>query len=472
MRLFECLFVIAESAAIIAVLILHGRTPSWLVGLIAAALLLILVHGVVEGPHWQLAPAYFAGCLLVVWLMPAYRMHAESTAVVAGALVVVSLGLCWALPMFRFPKPSGEYPVGTRIFDLTDESRAETHTGTAGGRRRLVVQLWYPSATARGRRERYRRWKETTLLSSYQAVLRTDSIQDAPVAKGRFPVVVFNHAWGGFRNRCTYSIQDLASHGFVVAAISHTHNTAAVVFDDGRVVRYDQFDIGFDCPYYIPLEERLALADEELRVQTEDCRFVLDTLERFDGTAGHPLAGRIDVSKVGCYGFSYGGAVAVEWAREDDRVLSALELDGVLHGVAAREGLNKPLMVIDSVTVQAPEEIPAGLDQLAESTMRMMQLSAEAKRATLSRFGGYAVYLGRMHHGSFSDRSFMSPWRRLSGGSRIPARRCAQILNGYVLAFFQQTLLRRPSPLLAAEARVFPEAELTVYQGAESAGRG
>jgi len=383
---------------------------------------------------------------------------------------VVSLGLCWALPMFRFPKPSGAYPVGTRIFDLTDESRAETHAGAAGGRRRLVVQLWYPSATARGRRERYRRWKETTLLSSYQAVLRTDSIQDAPVAEGRFPVVVFNHAWGGFRNRCTYSIQDLASHGFVVAAISHTHNTAAVVFDDGRVVRYDQFDIGFDCPHYIPLEERLALADEELRVQTGDCRFVLDTLERFDGTAGHPLAGRLDASRVGCYGYSYGGAVAAEWAREDDRVLGALELDGVLHGVAAREGLNKPLMVIDSVTVQAPEEIPAGLDPLAESTMRMMQLSAEAKRATLRRFGGYAVYLGGMHHGSFSDRSFMSPWRRLSGGSRIPARRCAEILNGYVLAFFQQTLLQKPSPLLTAEARVFPEAELTVYPATENAG--
>jgi predicted dienelactone hydrolase len=470
MRLFEYLFVIAESTAIVSVLMPHGGTPLWLVGLIAAALLLMLVHGVVEGPHWQLGPAYIAGCILAVGLMPGHPMRAPMLPVVAGALVVVSLGLCWALPMFRFPKPSGAYPVGTRIFDLTDESRAETHAGAAGGRRRLVVQLWYPSATARGRRERYRRWKETTLLSSYQAVLRTDSIQDSPVAEGRFPVVVFNHAWGGFRNRCTYSIQDLASHGFVVAAISHTHNTAAVVFDDGRVVRYDQFDIGFDCPHYIPLEERLALADEELRVQTGDCRFVLDTLERFDGTAGHPLAGRLDASRVGCYGYSYGGAVAAEWAREDDRVLGALELDGVLHGVAAREGLNKPLMVIDSVTVQAPEEIPAGLDPLAESTMRMMQLSAEAKRATLRRFGGYAVYLGGMHHGSFSDRSFMSPWRRLSGGSRIPARRCAEILNGYVLAFFQQTLLQKPSPLLTAEARVFPEAELTVYPATENAG--
>jgi dienelactone hydrolase len=464
MRLVEWLLVVAEMSATVSVWMLYGGTPSWLTWLIAASIFLLFVHALIEGVHWQLGPAYLACCFLVLYLTPIGhgRVAVLALPITVAILILTSLVFSWALPMFQLPEPSGDYPVGTRIFFMTDTRRRETHDEAIQGDRQIVVQLWYPAADSKGRRACYRRLKETTRLSSYQAVLRTNSIENAALPNGRFPVLVFNHAWGDFRNRCTYSFQDLASHGFIVVSISHTYNSGVVALADGRVVHHNQFDVGFDCPDHIPLEDRLALADEELRIQTDDCRFVLDSLEEFDRTPGHLLEKHIDTGKVGTYGYSFGGAVSVEFAKEDPRVGAALQLDGVLHGNGALEGLNKPFMAIDS-SVMKRHESPSGAVDSLGATAIMMKRSADAKVATLVRFGGYRVCIGDMNHGSFSDKIFMSPLGGLSGRTGIPPVRCAEILNGYALAFFQQSLLKRPSPLLSEEAKSFPEAELRIF---------
>ena len=152
-------------------------------------------------------------------------------------------------------------------------------------------------------------------VSSYQAVLKTHSLQDAPMTAGRFPVIVYNSAWWGFRSRSTFMTQDLASHGFVVVAISHPYNSSMVELADGSIANPDySFDLGFSLARYIPIQERFAMADEELAIQTADCRFCLDELEKLDRTPGHPLESRLWMDRVGAYGYSFGGAVSVELA--------------------------------------------------------------------------------------------------------------------------------------------------------------
>jgi platelet-activating factor acetylhydrolase len=53
--------------------------------------------------------------------------------------------------------------------------------------------------------------------------LRLWAVEDAPVAESppKLPVIVFSHGIGGIRTTYSSICTDLASHGFVVAAIEH-----------------------------------------------------------------------------------------------------------------------------------------------------------------------------------------------------------------------------------------------------------
>jgi dienelactone hydrolase len=458
-------WLIVASSLLTITLFLQGRPQSSTILFGVAAALLVLLHAWLEGMHWQMAPAYLAVAqmLFVTAMGLSSPMLRLSCGIMAGAMIAASLVLSWILPMFKLPAPTGRYPVGTRTLNLIDLNRMEMHEAGRPGNREVVAQLWYPAATPKWRKALYRRRKETTRRSSYQAVLKTHSLQDAPVAAGRFPVIVHNSAWWGFRNRSTFMIQDLASHGFIVVAISHPYNSSMVELADGSVANPDySLDLGFSLARYIPLDERFAMADQELAIQTADCKFVLDELEKLDRTPSHPLESRMRMDCVGAYGYSFGGAVGVELAREDSRVRVAVELDGVLHGAAYSQGLDKPILIIDSPWMIKPDEHTDN-PRLAE-TSRLWNLIAESKMRLLERCGGVRIIIDGLVHADFTDQMFMSPLRRLSSSGSVAPKRVAHILNTYVLAFFQQTLLDIPSPLFSQDAKDFPEATVEEWR--------
>jgi dienelactone hydrolase len=465
MRPIEWLIVATSLLAIVC--LLQPQPPSSTLWLGVAAALLVLLHDRLEGMHWQMAPAYLAvGLTLFVTATgltsPMLRL---SCGIMAGAMVAASLVLSWVMPMFKLPVPTGRYPVGTRTLYLTDSNRLEMHEWARSGNREVVAQLWYPAAMEGGPKAKYRMRCETSRRSSYQSVLAMHALQDAPLATGRFPVIVYNPAWHGLRHSSTFIIQELASHGFVVAAISHPYNSSMVALSDGTTVHPDySHDIGYSKHHYIPLEERLAMAEEELAIQTRDCRFVLDELQRFDQTVGHPLEAHLQMDRVGAQGISFGGAVSMELAREDARVRSALELDGVVQGSAALHGLDKPFMFLDCPLKGPPYEVEEGADLRAVETAGLWKRTADTKALLLSRCGGIRVLVEGIGKSDFYDQIFMSPLRKLSRVGSVPRKRVALILNSYVLAFFQQTLLDKPSSLFSQDAKDFPEATVQEWR--------
>lgn len=467
MRPIERALVLLILMTIPSTVVLHAF-PLWYKALVFAAALLVPLHAWFEGPHWQMASAYVAAFLLPVTLTSfAQGLGFRWTvAIVAALLLLASIAFSFALPMFKLPKPSGPFPVGTRMLYLIDPTRKEMHPWASPGKREVVVQLWYPSAVAKGRKAAYRRWKECSLLSSYQSVLQTHSLQDSPVAPGRFPILIYNPGWHGFRNRSACITQELASQGFIVVGISHPYNSSKVELSHGGIAVCDKsFDIGFSMNHYIPLQERLDMAELELGIQVDDCRFVLTELARLDQTPGNPLASHLLIDRVAAYGDSYGAAVSAELAKTDARVCSALALDGVLHGSVAKDGLDKPFMMIDSawiLSVRGHDGDP--LPQRSEETTRMWNSIAESKASTLARHGGFRTVVQGTNHANFSDVGFMSPLRKLSETGPLPQKRTAQIITAYAVAFFGQTLLGKASPLLSG-ALSFPEAPLEVWPG-------
>jgi dienelactone hydrolase len=474
MRTIEKLIVVLMLPAILW--LFHPQLPSWMGFSAVAAAILVAFHARIEGMHWQMAPAYI-GVVVLLLSEPGLPLNVAARLYCAFGVCLLlsgSLFLSWALPMFKLPKPTGKYPVGTRVLNLIDSSRTEMHPWAMPGNREVVVQLWYPSATDKWPKAKYRRKGETSRVSSYQLVLATSSLQDAPLAMGRFPIVVFNPAWHGFRQRGTGLAQELASHGFVVAGVSHPYNSSMVALSDGRVAHPDYgLDLGFSLVHHISLERRIAMAEEELAIQTEDCRFVLDELERFDRTAGHPLEAHLQTDRVGGYGYSFGGAVSMEFAREDGRVRSALELDGVLHGSTAVHGLEKPFMIIDSAWIESwkGKENESSESIRDAETARMWKSIAAAKSDVLMRYGGMHVVVEGIGHADFSDQVYLSPLRRFSSAGSVPRKRVAKILGAYIVAFFRQTLCGIEEPILDEGAQPFPEAKLRDWQRTENLGQ-
>jgi len=465
MRTLEWLMVVMSLPAIAWILFGRGKTsPKWPVWCRISAiisLLLLPLHAWLEGPHWQMGSIYLAILLLLYPLLRPGMTTRTRLWLGSIELVLIAGGLavCFTVPMFHLPKTTGPYPIATRTLHLVDPNRQETHPHARPGQREIVVQIFYPSATTAGPHAVYRQLRETDLRSTYQAVLKTQALQDAPVATGRFPVILFNHAWRGFRNRSSYILQELASQGFIVVGISHPYNAAVTALKDEYLADgRKQIDLGdFYSKPPMTLEQRLTLAHNEMRIQTDDDRFLLDQLAILDKTPGDPLAGHFDLGHVGAFGHSFGGSVSAELANEDSRVNAVIILDGVLHGPVAETGLPKPLFRIQAET---PEMAPGSEYSPIQSTRvhaQMSKLGETALASSFQRFGGYQVVLRGIDHENFSDKGFFSPFHSLSGIGYLPQSRAAMIINTYIVAFFLQTLKNEPQAVLSNEPQPFPE---------------
>jgi dienelactone hydrolase len=417
----------------------------------------ILFHLVLEGPHWQMAPAYLATivfCGLIV-----FRNHRGSLQSAGASVVIVLILLACSfsavLPMFRLPQPTGAYPIGTRIMLMVDRSRQEESEGDGERSRELMVQVWYPAQPSRNSFASYRRLAETTILSSYQSVLPTHARRQPPLAGGggSFPVILFNPAWNGRRTQNTYLVEELASHGYIVAAIDHTYNSGPVAFPDGRVINFipvkDMEDFSSTT-----LERVEAIASKELQRQTADDVFVLDQLQSMNGDANSPFCGRLQADEAGAFGHSFGGAVSAQASYLDPRIRAALDLDGSLFGEVQGKGLHKPFLLIEEAVpkLSAEELARSGSEARIDAALN------ENDTAMVRKSGAFRIFLHGSTHASFTDRALFSPLKTLSGAGQIPPRRQFFIINQIALAFFDQALKGKPSPMLESRHSPFPEA--------------
>ena len=471
MRLYASLFMAVLTLGLVCVVFLIpgvGQGAQVSVDLFALAALLLLLHAVIEGVHWQMAPAYLSLPLLAVaiFLEVSGRNTTAVSVAVLGVLCIVASGvILWALPMFRFEPLTGPYRVGTSILCLIDASREDQ---SPSGYRELMVQFWYPAAASRNPVAPYRRAAETTKISSYQSVLKTSSRLDAPLADSAapFPVLLFNPAWNGRRTQNTFLVEELASHGFVVAAIDHTHNSEPIAFPDGRVVMA-QHERAMEDVSNSTADEVKRIGNSEVARQVLDARFVLDTLTGWTQRQGSRWHQRLDTNRAGALGHSLGGAVSVECWATDPRVRCAMNMDGWTFGHQASTGRRgslaedsqtMPLLFIYEGNYEPfPDAETAAQSGKSEVEKMVDAWDAEHVRELLQRHGGYWLKLQGSDHMNFTDRTISSPLRRLAGGGTIDPRLAHRILRDYAVNFFSQALLGRHSDLLQGNDRHYAE---------------
>jgi predicted dienelactone hydrolase len=218
-----------------------------------------------------------------------------------------------------------------------------------------MVSLWYPARRA----QHYpiapllspgaaAQFKDDYGLPQDAVVLPTPHGHDgAPVDRsdGRLPVVLYSHGFNSVRSFNTLVVEELASRGYIVVTIDHTHEAAEVEFPDGRV-EVNATGPGNDDVYAASVDVRVA-----------DIQFVLDQLEVI-ARGGNPDAEQralpaglrhvFDLRKVGMFGHSLGGAATSSAMFADSRIKAGLSLDGGVYGPVIDAGLDRPFMRLSS----------------------------------------------------------------------------------------------------------------------------
>ena len=133
MRPLEILLSITNLLALFILAIPQFFAIHWISYLALITVLTVGAQLLAEGSRWEMSPAYaLAGLLLLVWLQHTFTPTGGKTdqfgiglSVSLGTLELASIALPMILPVFRFPRPTGPYQIGTATYYWVDTSRHE-----------------------------------------------------------------------------------------------------------------------------------------------------------------------------------------------------------------------------------------------------------------------------------------------------------------------------------------------------------
>ena len=266
----------------------------------------------------------------------------------AGALLLaVAAPAAAQTPCAPAPAPAGiasPLPTPTGAFKV---GRLARHVSAAATTPELMLYVWYPAdAATAGRSAPYLAgWPESqaTLRAHAERMFReafcafeqgrifSHAIERAPVASGRFPVLVFGHGLGvpGFAYASQF--EDLASHGYVIVSVEHEPTAAFVLFPDGRVGSMDAPK--WNAVGKLPPDQQLEFERAQIEPGALALRRAIDELSALDTTGA--LAGRLDLTRLGVFGHSFGAMAAMRAAQTDRRVRAVLTQDAFGPGLVS-----------------------------------------------------------------------------------------------------------------------------------------
>ena len=379
----------------------------------------------------------------------------------------------------ELPRPTGALAVGRVTLHMSDRTRHEP-VSLGGGSRELMVDIWYPAEPGEGIPAPYldpRSFSDAASADRLRGLLRgayddirkgrvrTHARQRAPFARSvrRVPLLIFSHGGGEARETYSGQLEDLASHGFAVAAISHTHEAVLTILPDGRHIRL--------APGRWPRPTKSAIAglppseeanQDRLQWWANDISFVIEELANINSARQPvwPFAGRLDVERIGAFGHSAGGQAAAHACQIEPRLRACLNQDGLsafapyyLDGRGW--GMNQRFMLIvrNAPREQPSDEELAAMHMTREQAQQLLDKLDARQEASLRRTGGgaYRVLMDAANttHADFGDLPF------LQSATAREAEARAQILESVrtlTRAFFDKALKGLRPPLLEAGA--------------------
>jgi predicted dienelactone hydrolase len=483
-RPFEALLLLANLVTFLALAL--PRPMRWARHLAPIAPLLAMTQALAEGPRWEMAPAYLlTGLFFLVWLFQslataeASRMRTSNLVRAFGiAGLAAAIVSPLILPIFHFPKPTGHYGMGTLTYHFVDRSRPEIFSADTGARRELMVQIWYPAKEHPSTpRAAYMPDADAVtavfahihdrpaFLFAHFKYVTTNAMESARVADDQpsYPVLLFLEGATGYRQMNTFEVEELVSHGYIVAALDQPGAAADVVFPDGHeVAGLSLGQMPLIRQSYLPGEPApvlngRAFGNGIITYLAQDVLFTLDRLAGLNQSDPNGiLTGKLDMHRIGTFGISLGGIVAGDACRLEPRLSACLMMDAPMPASVVQAGLRQPGMWItrDADSMRLERKRAGGWP---EPEIEAHLTSMRAVYGSLTG-AGYFVQVPGMFHSNFLDVPLWSPLASMIGlTGPIDGRRAHEIINAYSLAFFDRHLKGHRAVLLDGPAAQYLE---------------
>ena len=332
------------------------------------------------------------------------------------ALYMTVMILAILFPQVEEIAVTGDYAIQTELYTWKDESREETFADN-GEKRSVTVQFYYPETA------------------------------------GRYPLALYSHGAASTMDANDSTCRELASHGYVVAAVAHPYHAMFVTDANGVTTSVDSefMQLSMSGPLTHTNEEMLVYYREWMKTRTDDLNFALDTILTHAARNDAEVFARVDIEHIGLFGHSMGGAACEALGRQRDDIDAVIVLEGMMLGELT--GADKTGFTYDSTPYPIPL-LDVNSDSIASHGMKQMFGSREYVNFSIVKHSAEAreVTFRDAAHMNFCDLPVLSP--PLAGmfgvGSRDP-RECIETVNGIVLEYFDHYLKNQTSLAIQEE---------------------
>jgi predicted dienelactone hydrolase len=250
--------------------------------------------------------------------------------------------------------------------------------------------------------------------------------------------------------------EDLASHGYVVVGFDAPYRTFTVTFPDGRVMGRLPENNPELCLERSG-QERDRCANKLLSAWTGDIAFVLDRLERLNASdASTKFTGRLDMTRVGVFGHSFGGAAALEFCHEDPRCKAGIDVDGAPHGNVIQGGIDRPFLFL--LSDHGHESDPEGHQIMANMQSIYERLPANGRAIVQIRGANHFLF---SDDGALRKSHIVLGTLRIFGIVGIDGRRQLAVTAYCLRSFFDAYLKHEPrASRLEITSPLYPELQV------------
>jgi dienelactone hydrolase len=278
------------------------------------------------------------------------------------------------------------------------------------------VAVWYPAAAAE---------KPFPYTRSNNGFMGSVAFEAAPAACPRVPLVLFSHGLGGCGLQTIFLTEELARHGYVVAAPDHADSATCGIDREGLRLRNLRTDQGFLDPK--------AWNDKSELDRLQDLRAAIRRVA--DDAQLGPIT---DVTRIGAVGHSLGGYTVVgmaggwpSWKTPEVKAVVALSpyvLPFVAHGTIGKIGT--PVMYQGA-------QFDWGITPSLEGSKGAYALSAAPK------------FFVKLKGGTHFEWTNLICIGQPNVVACLKANRNAYLIDRYGIEFLDRYLKNKPSPALA-----------------------
>lgn len=363
----------------------------------------------------------------------------------------------------ELPSPTGPHPVGRATFVIGSDVQPTLSTEE----RAVMVVLWYPATSTDGEVPSY-----LVGLDARREILGSEFVDAAreviphartgvPVATegAPFALVTLSHSLGGLPGLYTGLAEDLASHGYIVAAVGHPGGSRALWLD-GEVVPLSEAWQEND-PSEVGLASYLSFREERARVWLEDALLTIRRLPS-QRIGGRPLGEFVDTSRVGYVGHSIGGTAAALGCAVTPIFDACVNLDGWPLPSEAEDGFDRPFLHIEETRPYRPQAQLDGWGATRGEYDQNMWALAARKDSVFQALDavGYHLVVDGLAHSGFSD---LPLWSRSDAESQsISPTRGLTVLRTWV-GWFLDAHVRGISETAPPSPTAFPDVRFTAY---------